>query len=166
MGPHDATRSTYSWPSTSVIRAPDADAMKRGVPPTAWNARTGEFTPPGVTARARRIRAAETGTGSAPGTPAFSPVPPNAAKPGGARRDARAMSVVHPPRCGARSYAERDAPRSARSLQAGRPVPLFSPRPTTGYFAIPVHRVGESHAPGPDQGGFSPHGAEHRPQAA
>ena len=27
--------------------------MKRGVPPTALNARTGEFTPPGVTARAR-----------------------------------------------------------------------------------------------------------------
>ena len=27
--------------------------MKRGVPPTAVNARTGEFTPPGVTARAR-----------------------------------------------------------------------------------------------------------------
>ena len=27
--------------------------MKRGVPPTALNARTGEFTPPGVTAWAR-----------------------------------------------------------------------------------------------------------------
>jgi hypothetical protein len=27
--------------------------MNRGVPPTAPNARTGEFTPPGVTSRAR-----------------------------------------------------------------------------------------------------------------
>ena len=32
--------------------------MKRGVPPTAVNARTGEFTPPGVTARARSKSAA------------------------------------------------------------------------------------------------------------
>src|SRR6476619_15301 len=32
--------------------------MKRGVPPTDRNARTGELTPPGVTARARSKRAA------------------------------------------------------------------------------------------------------------
>ena len=31
--------------------------MKRGVPPTAVNARTGEFTPPGVTALARSNQA-------------------------------------------------------------------------------------------------------------
>ena len=31
--------------------------MKRGVPPTAVNARTGEFTPRGVTARARANQA-------------------------------------------------------------------------------------------------------------
>ena len=35
--------------------------MKRGVPPTARNARTGEFTPPGVTASARSNRACEAG---------------------------------------------------------------------------------------------------------
>src|SRR4051812_38819194 len=35
--------------------------MNRGVPPTARNARTGEFTPPGMTARARSKRAAEAG---------------------------------------------------------------------------------------------------------
>ncbi len=33
--------------------------MKRGVPPTALNARTGEFTPPGVTACARSKSAAD-----------------------------------------------------------------------------------------------------------
>src|SRR3954454_15061963 len=33
--------------------------MNRGVPPTALKARTGEFTPPGVTARARSNSAAE-----------------------------------------------------------------------------------------------------------
>ena len=33
--------------------------MNRGVPPTALNARTGEFTPPGVTARARSNSAAD-----------------------------------------------------------------------------------------------------------
>src|SRR6478609_7340641 len=36
--------------------------MKRGVPPTALNARTGEFTPPGVTACARAKSAAEAAT--------------------------------------------------------------------------------------------------------
>src|SRR3954471_16396768 len=38
--------------------------MNRGVPPTARNARTGEFTPPGVTARARSNRTAEAGASS------------------------------------------------------------------------------------------------------
>src|SRR5690242_18895028 len=33
--------------------------MNRGVPQTAWNARTGEFTPPGVTARARSNNSCE-----------------------------------------------------------------------------------------------------------
>ena len=41
IGPHEQIRSTYSWPSTSVSHAPRADRMKRGVPPTARNARTG-----------------------------------------------------------------------------------------------------------------------------
>ena len=33
--------------------------MKRGVPPTPVNARTGELTPPGVTANARAYNARE-----------------------------------------------------------------------------------------------------------
>ena len=59
IGPHEQTRSTYSRPSTSVSQAPRPDRMKRGVPPTALNARTGEFTPPGVTAFARANSASE-----------------------------------------------------------------------------------------------------------
>src|SRR6516225_7027779 len=43
----------YSRPSTSHTRLPLARAMKRGVPPTARKARTGEFTPPGVVCWAR-----------------------------------------------------------------------------------------------------------------
>jgi hypothetical protein len=35
--------------------------MKRGVPPTARNARTGEFTPPGITRWARSNNSAEIG---------------------------------------------------------------------------------------------------------
>src|SRR6185437_2914901 len=35
--------------------------MNRGVPPTEWKARTGEFTPPGVTRCARANSSAETG---------------------------------------------------------------------------------------------------------
>jgi hypothetical protein len=46
-----------------VSHAPRAEAMNRGVPPTALNARTGEFTPPGVTARARSNQAADSAVG-------------------------------------------------------------------------------------------------------
>ena len=53
IGPQEQTRSTYSRPSASVRYGPVPDTMNRGVPPTARNARTGEFTPPGVTACAR-----------------------------------------------------------------------------------------------------------------
>ena len=42
--------------------------MKRGVPPTAAKARTGELTPPGVTARARSKSAREAGTGLVTGS--------------------------------------------------------------------------------------------------
>src|SRR5688572_28946548 len=35
------------------MQEPSARVMKRGVPPTARNARTGEFTPPGITCIAR-----------------------------------------------------------------------------------------------------------------
>src|SRR5437667_12810257 len=38
----------YSWPSTSQTRAPLARSTKKGWPPTARKARTGEFTPPGI----------------------------------------------------------------------------------------------------------------------
>src|SRR4029079_7951937 len=43
----------YRWPSASHRYAPCARTMKRGVPPTARNARTGELTPPGITRCAR-----------------------------------------------------------------------------------------------------------------
>lgn len=61
MGPQEQTRSTYSRPSASVRYGPVPDTMNRGVPPTARKARTGEFTPPGVTVAARSNRACETG---------------------------------------------------------------------------------------------------------
>ena len=57
-GPHEPTRSTYSLPSTSVTYGPRADARNRGVPPTLPYARTGELTPPGMTACARANAAA------------------------------------------------------------------------------------------------------------
>src|SRR2546427_12566807 len=38
----------YSLPSTSQTQAPLALLTKNGCPPTARNARTGEFTPPGI----------------------------------------------------------------------------------------------------------------------
>src|ERR1022692_3545950 len=53
IGPHEQTRSTYIRPSTSVRYGPRPELMNTGVPPTAPNARTGELTPPGMTAQAR-----------------------------------------------------------------------------------------------------------------
>src|ERR1035441_1725616 len=44
----------YSLPSTSNRCEPSPRAMKMGCPPTLRNARTGEFTPPGITSTARR----------------------------------------------------------------------------------------------------------------
>ncbi|GAB4604584.1 hypothetical protein MOKP31_14120 [Mycobacterium avium subsp. hominissuis] len=46
-------------PSASVSRQPRAAVMNGGVPPTAVNARTGEFTPPGMTAQASSNNRAE-----------------------------------------------------------------------------------------------------------
>jgi hypothetical protein len=46
-GPQEQTKSIYLFPSTSQIFEPFAFWIKRGEPPTALNARTGEFTPPG-----------------------------------------------------------------------------------------------------------------------
>src|SRR4051812_28765408 len=48
----------YERPSTSTISAPDPDAMNRGSRPIERMARTGEFTPPGSTARAWSNRVA------------------------------------------------------------------------------------------------------------
>ena len=61
IGPQEETRSTYSRPSASVRYGPRPLTMNRGVPPTARNARTGEFTPPGITRWARANSSAETG---------------------------------------------------------------------------------------------------------
>jgi hypothetical protein len=61
IGPQEQTRSTYSRPSASVRYGPVPLTMKRGVPPTARKARTGELTPPGMTALARSNRACEVG---------------------------------------------------------------------------------------------------------
>jgi hypothetical protein len=44
--------------------------MKRGVPPTALNARTGEFTPPGMTAQASSNSFAETSVRTSTSVPA------------------------------------------------------------------------------------------------
>src|SRR5687768_17555345 len=43
----------WRWPLASQKYAPCARATKRGVPPTALKARTGEFTPPGISRLAR-----------------------------------------------------------------------------------------------------------------
>src|SRR5438270_13903098 len=52
-GPHEPTYSMYSLASKSQRYAPTPRTMIGGSPPTDLNARTGEFTPPGITFSAR-----------------------------------------------------------------------------------------------------------------
>src|SRR5215471_6820791 len=51
----------YELPSASHMRAPSPRTMNGGSPPTARNARTGEFTPPGMAASARLCNARDLG---------------------------------------------------------------------------------------------------------
>src|SRR4029077_8989681 len=50
---HDPIELTYSLPSASQMWAPRPRTTNGGSPPTARNARTGEFTPPGIIFSAR-----------------------------------------------------------------------------------------------------------------
>src|SRR4029077_7267510 len=52
-GPHDATKSMYFFLSTSIICDPFPRRINFGMPPTAFQARTGLLTPPGFFFRAR-----------------------------------------------------------------------------------------------------------------
>jgi hypothetical protein len=61
--PQDWQRSTYRSPSASSRYAPSPRTANRGVPPTAPNARTGEFTPPGIARTARSNRSSDRLTG-------------------------------------------------------------------------------------------------------
>src|SRR5580765_116464 len=49
----------YSLPSASQIREPAPRLTTKGSPPTPRNARTGELTPPGNSARARSMMSCE-----------------------------------------------------------------------------------------------------------
>src|SRR5260221_11170819 len=50
----------YSLPSAPTRRAPKARCTNTGCPPTARNARTGLFTPPGISRSARSSSVLET----------------------------------------------------------------------------------------------------------
>ena len=52
MGPQLPMQSMYSLPSMSHRRLPLARLTKTGLPPTERKARTGLFTPPGMTRQA------------------------------------------------------------------------------------------------------------------
>ncbi len=73
-----------------------ADRMKRGVPPTASNARTGEFTPPGITARARSNIAREAARPASASARVWSPAivaePPEGPRPGPGRSTRTALT--------------------------------------------------------------------------
>src|SRR4029450_7796487 len=84
--------------------------MKRGVPPTARNARTGEFTPPGVTRRPRSNRASE--AGAAGGYAVMSAILSSAPAVGDGCQG-RAQSAMPP------ELAPELPPRSNRASEAG-----------------------------------------------
>src|SRR5262252_8516857 len=55
-GPHDPMKSMYSFSSASHTCDPLPRTINGGSPPTDLNARTGEFTPPGIRLSARCCR--------------------------------------------------------------------------------------------------------------
>ena len=70
---HSRWNSKVSRSSTSMIVAPSAERITSGVPPTLPNARTGEFTPPGVTFFARANHASLCGLCPLPTAAFFDP---------------------------------------------------------------------------------------------
>src|SRR5256884_196438 len=117
--PYTTLFRSYVLPSTSVSREPAARATKKGVPPTARNARTGEFTPPGSTAFARSKSSSERVTsGRPPGS--RSPRSPSVAPARSfqPRPSRPARRTWHRPR---RPPATPPAPHVWRAPRRGRP---------------------------------------------
>src|SRR5580765_6677012 len=141
IGPHEQTRSTYRLPSTSVSHGPAAEAMNRGVPPTALNARTGEFTPPGIAARARANssadRAVDGAVDSADRTSDDVGLPtPTVFQPN--RRTGRRCRLDQP------AYQRLDGPRYSRTvpptMATTSPISSASPLMSAVLAAPPVTR--------------------------
>ena len=68
-------------PSTSKMRDPSPRSMNSGSPPTGRNARTGLFTPPGISPIARSISLAERSMASIVLASTLSPLPCKRASP-------------------------------------------------------------------------------------
>ncbi|CAO5176274.1 hypothetical protein FAIPA1_30151 [Frankia sp. AiPs1] len=123
-------------PSASVRYGPSPDTMKRGLPPTARKARTGELTPPGTTRSARRNSSSE--AGAAEGTT----MPPILAGP--ADRSRLAWTCLGSP-LGPDGRPAPDRPRPP--VDGGLPRP-----PTGGGLAASPSDVGDVRA-APEIGG-------------
>src|SRR5690606_7297225 len=108
--------------------------MNRGVPPTAANARTGEFTPPGVAAVARSNQDLDCST--APLTSASLPKTPRHASAGQAGRDERRLlhRRVRTPSTACR--AASTVSRAATAAQA-KASPIQSPSYTRDTNSAP-----------------------------
>ena len=133
-GPHEPTRSTYSRPSTSLTRAPRAPAMKTGAPPTEPKARTGESTPPGMTARAASNRPALV-TGAADAGAAGSV--PGAAGEGAVGRAGTGLVMVPP--VNGRAGLPGRRPTAVEEAGGRRPVRLY----------VAIGAIGAGPAPAP-----------------
>ena len=68
-------------PSTSKMREPSPRSMNSGSPPTDRNARTGLFTPPGISPTALSINLAERSMASSVLASTLSPLPCKRASP-------------------------------------------------------------------------------------
>jgi hypothetical protein len=160
-------------PSTSISARPSPRAMNRGVPPTLVNARTGELTPPGITAGRARTGRAETSVPNGPPTVVDvqgTDRPPPVGRHVGRTCSKMTLSASSRARCRPSSSVHRPgqdqqpavlrATRRSRGRQAGEVV--ADRRRRDRRQVLQLGDSGRAPAPGPrrrsaDHGGQHPH---------
>src|SRR3954454_984652 len=110
--------------------------MNRGVPPTALNARTGEFTPPGVTARARANSAADPGVDAE----VTRPLSPSRASTTNSDPYVLCVTLLNPSARRPATRVRRGAGACVGVYETGFPGYFVQPAREGGVFMAPVRR--------------------------
>src|SRR3954453_3955778 len=110
--------------------------MNRGVPPKALNARTGEVTPPGVTARARANSAADPGVDAE----VTRPLSPSRASTTNSDPYVLCVTLLNPSARRPATRVRRGAGACVGGYETGFPGDFVQPAREGGVFMAPVRR--------------------------